>query len=124
KVQLVLKDAGAVHELRNEFVVQAVGEVAARASDAVNPNRATGEVEIQVESLQILSRSTPLPFQIGDDAVEETTRLRYRWLDMRGDRMQRNLRMSHAAVAGIRRTMDELGFIDIWTPAMTRGTPE
>jgi aspartyl-tRNA synthetase len=124
KVQLVLKDAGAVHELRNEFVVQAVGEVAARAPDAVNPNLATGEVEIQVESLQIVSRSTPLPFQIGDDTVEETTRLRYRWLDMRGERMQRNLRMSHAAVNGIRRTMDDLGFIDIWTPAMTRGTPE
>jgi len=124
KVQLVLKDAGAVHELRNEFVVQAVGEVAARAPDAVNPNLATGEVEIQVESLQIVSRSTPLPFQIGDDTVEETTRLRYRWLDMRGERMQRNLRMSHAAVGGIRRTMDDLGFIDIWTPAMTRGTPE
>jgi aspartyl-tRNA synthetase len=124
KIQLVLKDADSVHELRNEFVVQAVGEVAARAPDAVNPNLATGEVEIQVESLRILSRSTPLPFQVGDDAVEETTRLRYRWLDMRGERMQRNLRMSHAAIAGIRRTMDDLGFIDIWTPAMTRGTPE
>ena len=124
KVQLVLKESEGGHELRNEFVVQAVGKVAARAPDAVNPNLATGEVEIQVESLQILSRSSPLPFQIGDDTVEETTRLRYRWLDMRGERMQRNLRMSHAAVAGIRRTMDDLGFVDIWTPAMTRGTPE
>jgi aspartyl-tRNA synthetase len=124
KIQLVLKEADAGHELRNEFVIQAVGEVAARAPEAVNPNLATGEVEIQVESIQILSRSTPLPFQIGDDTVEETTRLRYRWLDMRGERMQRNLRMSHAAIAGIRRTMDDLGFIDIWTPAMTRGTPE
>ncbi|MGN6800091.1 MAG: aspartate--tRNA ligase [Gaiellaceae bacterium] len=124
KIQLVLKESDRVHELRNEFVVQAVGQVAARAPEAVNPNLATGEVEIQVESLQILSRSTPLPFQIGDDTVEETTRLRYRWLDMRGERMQRNLRMSHAAIAGIRRTMDELGFVDVWTPAMTRGTPE
>ena len=124
KIQLVLKEDDAAHELRNEFVVQAVGEVAARAPDAVNPNLVTGEVEIQVESLEILSRSTPLPFQIGDDTVEETTRLRYRWLDMRGERMQRNLRMSHAAVSGIRRTMDALGFVDIWTPAMTRGTPE
>jgi aspartyl-tRNA synthetase len=124
KIQLVLKESDDAHELRNEFVVQAVGEVAARAPDAVNPNLATGEVEIQVERLTILSRSTPLPFQVGDDAVEETTRLRYRWLDMRGERMQRNLRMSHAAVSGIRRTMDDLGFIDIWTPAMTRGTPE
>jgi len=124
KVQLVLKESEGVKELRNEFVVQATGEVAARAPDAVNPNLATGGVEIQVESLRILSRSTPLPFQIGDDSVEETTRLRYRWLDMRGERMQRNLRLSHAAIAGMRRTMDELGFVDVWTPAMTRGTPE
>ena len=78
KVQLVLKESEGVKELRNEFVVQATGEVAARAPDAVNPNLATGGVEIQVESLRILSRSTPLPFQIGDDSVEETTRLRYR----------------------------------------------
>jgi aspartyl-tRNA synthetase len=124
KIQLVLKEPDDAHELRNEFVVQAVGEVTARAPEAVNPNLATGEVEIQVESLRILSRSTPLPFQVGDDTVDETTRLRYRWLDMRGERMQRNLRMSHAAVSGIRRTMEELGFVDIWTPAMTRGTPE
>jgi aspartyl-tRNA synthetase len=124
KIQLVLKESDGVHELRNEFVVQATGEVAARAPDAVNPNLATGAVEIQVESLQILSRSTPLPFQVGDDTVEETTRLRYRWLDMRGERMQRNLRLAHDAVVGIRRTMDELGFVDVWTPAMTRGTPE
>ena len=124
KIQLVLKESDGVKELRNEFVVQATGEVAARAPDAVNPSLATGEVEIQVESLRIVSRSTPLPFQIGDDSVEETTRLRYRWLDMRGERMQRNLRMAHTAVAGIRRTMDELGFVDVWTPAMTRGTPE
>ncbi|HET7127796.1 MAG TPA: aspartate--tRNA ligase [Gaiellaceae bacterium] len=124
KIQLVLKESDGVHELRNEFVVQATGEVAARAPDAVNPNLATGEVEIQVETLQILSRSTPLPFQVGDDSVEETTRLRYRWLDMRGERMQHNLRLAHDAVAGIRRTMDELGFVDVWTPAMTRGTPE
>jgi aspartyl-tRNA synthetase len=124
KIQLVLKESDGVKELRNEFVVQAVGEVAARASDAVNPNLETGAVEIQVDSLQVLSRSTPLPFQVGDDTVEETTRLRYRWLDMRGERMQRNLRLSHAAVTGMRRTMDELGFVDIWTPAMTRGTPE
>ena len=124
KVQLVIKESEGVKELRNEFVVQATGEVAARAPDAVNPNLATGGVEIQVDSLRIVSRSTPLPFQIGDDSVEETTRLRYRWLDMRGERMQRNLRLAHAAIAGMRRTMDERGFVDVWTPAMTRGTPE
>jgi len=130
KVQLVVNperapDASAVaHEVRNEFVLQAVGEVVARAPEAVNPNLATGEVEIQVETLRILSRSTPLPFQVDDENVEETIRLRYRWLDLRGERMQRNLRLGHAAVAGIRKTMDELGFVDVWTPSMTRGTPE
>jgi len=124
KLQLVLKEPDVGHELRNEFVIQAVGEVAARAPEAVNPNLATGAVEIQVDELRILSRSTPLPFQVGEENVDETTRLRYRWLDMRGERMQRNLRLSHQAIAGMRRTMDELGFIDVWTPSMTRGTPE
>ena len=124
KLQLVLKETDVAKELRNEFVVQAEGEVVAREAGAVNPNLATGEVEVQVDTLRILSRSTPLPFQIDEENVEETTRLRYRWLDMRSERMQRNLRLSHTAIAGIRRAMDELGFIDIWTPSMTRGTPE
>jgi aspartyl-tRNA synthetase len=130
KLQLVVNPeratgpAAVAHEIRNEFVLQAVGEVVARAPEAVNPNLPTGEIEVQVDTLCIVSRSTPLPFQLDEENVEETTRLRYRWLDMRGDRMQRNLRLSHTAIAGIRRVMDELGFIDVWTPAMTRGTPE
>ena len=130
KLQLVVnperaaeaKDAA--HELRNEFVIQAEGEVVARAPEAVNPNLPTGEVEIQVDTLRILSRSTPLPFQLDEENVDETLRLRYRWLDMRRDKMQHNFRVQHTAIAGIRRTMDELGFIDVWTPSMTRGTPE
>jgi len=130
KLQLVVnperaaeaKDAA--HELRNEFVVQAEGEVVARAPEAVNPNLPTGEVEIQVDTLRILSRSTPLPFQLDEENVDETLRLRYRWLDMRRDKMQHNFRVSHTAIAGMRRTMDALGFVDVWTPSMTRGTPE
>ncbi len=124
KIQLVLKESETAHELRNEFVVQAEGEVVAREAGAVNPNLSTGEVEIQVDELRILSRSTPLPFQLDEENVDETTRLRYRWLDLRTDRMQRNLRVTHTAVAGMRRTMDALGFVDVWTPSMTRGTPE
>src|SRR5581483_7382121 len=124
KVQLVLKETEVAKELRNEFVVQAVGEVVARAPEAVNPNLPTGEVELQVDELRILSRSTPLPFQIDEENVDETVRLRYRWLDMRGRRMQHNLRLAHRAIAGIRRVMDERDFVDIWTPSMTRGTPE
>jgi aspartyl-tRNA synthetase len=124
KIQLVLKESDTAHALRNEFVVQAEGEVVARAADTVNPKLKTGEVEIQVDELRILSRSTPLPFQLDEENVDENTRLRYRWLDMRTERMQRNLRLSHTAIAGMRRTMDELGFVDVWTPSMTRGTPE
>ncbi len=124
KVQLVLKESDTAHALRNEFVVQAEGEIVLRAPEAVNPKISTGEIEIQVDELRILSRSTPLPFQLDEENVDENTRLRYRWLDMRTDRMQRNLRLSHIAIGGIRRTMDDLGFVDVWTPSMTRGTPE
>src|SRR3954454_3622959 len=111
-------------ELRNEFVVQATGTLVARAPEAVNPNLPTGEVELQVEELTILSRSTPLPFQIDEENVDEKIRLRYRWLDMRTERMERNLRLNHTVIAAIRRTMDELSFVDVWTPSTTRGTPE
>jgi aspartyl-tRNA synthetase len=129
KVQLVVnpdRTAGAAdvaHDVRNEFVLQAEGEVVLRAPDAVNPNLPTGEIEVQVDTLTIVSRSEPLPFQIGEDA-DEVLRLKYRWLDMRSERMQRNLRLGHTVIAAIRRTMDELGFVDVWTPSMTKGTPE
>jgi aspartyl-tRNA synthetase len=130
KLQLVINperaaDAAAVaHEVRNEFVLQADGEIVARAPEAVNPNLPTGAVELQVETLTILSRSTPLPFQLDEENVDETLRLKYRWLDLRRERMQSNIRQSHKAIGGVRRTMDDLGFIDVWTPSMTRGTPE
>jgi aspartyl-tRNA synthetase len=130
KLQLVINPeraaeaASIAHEIRNEFVIQAEGAVVARAPEAVNPKLPTGEVEIQVERLTIVSRSTPLPFQLDEENVDETLRLRYRWLDMRTERMQSNLRLSHTVISAIRRTMDELDFIDVWTPSMTRGTPE
>ncbi|HLG07881.1 MAG TPA: aspartate--tRNA ligase [Gaiellaceae bacterium] len=111
-------------DIRNEFVLQARGEVVARSPETVNPKMPTGEVELQVDELTIVSRSTPLPFQLDEEGVDETLRLRYRWLDLRTERMQRNLRLSGTAVAGIRRRMEELGFIDLWTPSMTRATPE
>jgi len=111
-------------EIRNEFVLQATGEVVARTPETVNPKMETGEVELHVDELAILSRSTPLPFQLDEDGVDETLRLRYRWLDLRAERMQRNLRLSAIAVSAIRRRMEELGFIDLWTPSLTRATPE
>ncbi len=111
-------------ELRNEFVLQAEGEIVARATTAANDAMATGGIELQVDELTIVSRSTPLPFQLDEENVDETLRLRYRWLDLRTARMQRNLRLSHTIVTAIRRTMDGLGFVDVWTPSMTKGTPE
>ena len=116
--------AGVAHDVRSEFVVHARGEVVRRAPEAVNPNLPTGEVEIQVDELEIVARSDPLPFQLDDEGVEEPTRLRYRYLDLRRDRMQRNLRLSATVIAAIRKSMEEQVFIDVWTPSMTLGTPE
>jgi aspartyl-tRNA synthetase len=116
--------AKAAHAVRSEFVLRASGDVVARAADAVNPNIATGAIEIQVDELEVVARSEPLPFQLDDDNVEEPLRLRYRYLDLRRDRMQRNLRLSATVIRSIRDSMEEQGFIDIWTPTMTLGTPE
>jgi aspartyl-tRNA synthetase len=130
KLQLVLNPehapeaTAAAHDVRNEFVVQAEGQIVARDPDKINPKMPTGEIELQVTRLELLSRSTPLPFQLDEENVDENLRLRYRWLDFRTDRMQRNLRLSHRVVSSIRHTMDDRGFVDVWTPSMTRGTPE
>jgi aspartyl-tRNA synthetase len=112
------------HDVRNEFVLRAEGEVVARAPDAVNPNIPTGEVELQVDTLEILSRSTPLPFQLEEEGVDETLRLRYRWLDLRRPKMQRNIALRAQMVSIIRRTMEEAGFLEIETPILFKPTPE
>jgi aspartyl-tRNA synthetase len=111
------------HEVRNEFVLRAEGEVVERSPENVNPDLPTGAVELQVDRLEIVSRSDPLPFQL-EDEVDETLRLRYRWLDLRSERMQRNLRLASTVVSAIRRRMEALGFVDFWTPALTRTAPE
>src|SRR6201987_2551924 len=130
KTQLVINPerapgaAKTAHEIRNEFVLQALGQVVPPPPGTINPNLPTGQIEIQVDELRVVSRSSPLPFQLDEENGDETLRLRYRWLDMRTDRMQRNLRLNHTAIAAIRRVMDDLDFVDVWTPSMTRGTPE
>jgi aspartyl-tRNA synthetase len=111
-------------EIRNEFVLQARGELVARAPETVNPRMATGEVELAVDELQIVSRSTPLPFQLDEENVDETLRLRYRWLDLRREKLQRNLRLRAQMVGIIRRHMEEAGFLDIQTPILYKSTPE
>jgi len=114
----------AAHDVRNEFVLRAEGEVVRRAPEAVNPDLPTGEVEVQVSSLEILARSTPLPFQLAEEGVDETLRLRYRWLDLRRPKMQRNIRLRARLVSTIRRVMEEAGFTEIETPILFKPTPE
>jgi aspartyl-tRNA synthetase len=116
--------AAAAHDVRNEFVLRAEGEVVRRAPDAVNENIPTGEVELQVDVLEVLARSTPLPFQLEEEGVDETLRLRYRWLDLRRRKMQRNLWLRSRLVSTIRRVMEEAGFMEIETPILFKPTPE
>src|SRR4051794_39875280 len=116
--------AQAAHGIRNEFVVRAEGEVVKRAPENVNPDLPTGEVEVQVEMLDILSRSTPLPFQLDEEGVDEQLRFRYRWLDLRRERLQRNIRTRARMVSIIRQEMERDGFVDVETPIMGKPTPE
>ena len=111
-------------EIRNEFVVQARGVLVARSPETVNPRMPTGEVELAVDELTIVSRSTPLPFQLDEENVDETLRLRYRWLDLRREKLQRNLRLRAQMVGIIRRHMEAAGFLDIQTPLLYKSTPE
>jgi aspartyl-tRNA synthetase len=114
----------ATHEIRNEFVLRAEGEVVARAPDAVNPGLPTGEVELSVDLLEIVSRCPPLPFQLDEENVDETLRFRYRWLDLRRERLQRNVRLRSQMVGIIRRVMEAAEFMDIQTPILFKPTPE
>jgi aspartyl-tRNA synthetase len=114
----------AAHAVRNEFVLRAEGEVVRRAPEAVNPDLATGEVELQVDRLEIVSRCPPLPFQLDEEGVDETLRIRYRWIDLRRERLQRNIRLRAQMISVIRREMDAAGFVEIETPIMAKPTPE
>jgi aspartyl-tRNA synthetase len=112
------------HEIRNEFVLRGEGTLVARSAETVNANMPTGEVELQVDGLEIVSRSTPLPFQLDEENVDETLRLRHRWLDLRRPRLQRNITLRAQMVGIIRREMEDAGFLDIQTPILFKPTPE
>src|ERR671930_2133617 len=112
------------HGIRNEFVLRAEGEVVERAPETVNPNMPTGEVELLVERLEIVSTAPPLPFQLDEEGVDEQLRIRYRWLDLRREKMQRNIRTRGRMVSIIRQEMERDGFVDIETPIMAKPTPE
>jgi len=115
--------------LRNEYVVQITGRVTQRPEESLNPRLPTGKVEIYADHIELLNAvSKQLPFQVatGDtELVREDLRLKYRYLDLRRDRMSHNLQLRHQVVKAIRRYLeDEQGFIEVETPVLTRSTPE
>ena len=119
-------DAHAIaEELRSEFCVKIEGEVRERKEGTSNPNLATGDIEVAVDGLEILSRAETPPFQVDSHrSVDEMLRLQYRYLDLRRPEMQRNLKLRHEIVSAIRRFFDAEGFVEVETPMLTRATPE
>ncbi len=114
------------HELRPEDVLTASGEVLRRSADTVNPELPTGEVEIHVSDAELLADAETPPFEIESFSGEvgEETRLRYRYLDLRRERMRRAIELRHRVVRSIREFFDSEGFVDIETPMLSRSTPE
>jgi aspartyl-tRNA synthetase len=123
--QVVLGTPELVGSIRNEYCVRVTGTVVRRKEGTVNPKLGTGEIEVTAEGLEVLSTAETPPFQVDDHQdVDETLRLKYRFLDLRRDRMQQNLKLRHAIVSAIRRFYDSEGFVEVETPMLTRATPE
>ncbi|HKA38638.1 MAG TPA: aspartate--tRNA ligase [Burkholderiales bacterium] len=110
--------------LRAEFVIEVQGKVRARPAGTVNPDLASGEIEVLAQSIAILNPSLPPPFQIDEEHLSETVRLENRVLDLRRPLMQKNLRLRYRTAMAVRSFLDRHGFIDIETPMLTRSTPE
>ncbi len=111
--------------LRSEYVIEVEGEVLQRTPGNINPNLPTGRVELSARSLGVHNRSVALPFTLeDDDPAGEETRLRYRYLDLRRPLHQRVFELRHRVLLEVRRHFDELGFLEIETPMLTRSTPE
>ncbi|HEU5333513.1 MAG TPA: aspartate--tRNA ligase [Actinocrinis sp.] len=126
-VQVVVRDSESVHDLRNEYCVAATGEVRERPEGNANPDLPTGEIEVVVDAVEVLSEAAALPFPTDErksSNINEEVRLKYRYLDLRRDDMAQNIRTRAKATKVIRDVMDELGFLDIETPYLTRSTPE
>ncbi|MPY69947.1 MAG: aspartate--tRNA ligase, partial [Alphaproteobacteria bacterium] len=115
----------AVEAVRLESVICVTGRVVRRSAETINPNLPTGEVELQVESFEMLAPADPLPLQVNsDEDYGEEVRLRYRFLDLRRDKVHRNIILRSAVIASIRRRMVELGFMEFQTPILTSTSPE
>ncbi|HTT80981.1 MAG TPA: aspartate--tRNA ligase, partial [Stellaceae bacterium] len=116
---------GEVDALRLESVVSLVGRVVRRSPDTVNPNLATGEVELAIDALDVLSVAEPLPFPVNSDAeYPEEMRLAHRFLDLRRERMHANIMLRAGVIASLRRRMTAQGFTEFQTPILTADSPE
>jgi aspartyl-tRNA synthetase len=110
--------------IRNEFCVRVTGLVRLRPEGTTNPELASGEIEVLCREIQVLNPSVTPPFQLDDDNLSETTRLTHRVLDLRRPQMQNNLMLRYRVTMEVRKYLDELGFVDIETPMLTKSTPE
>ncbi|ASR91122.1 aspartate--tRNA ligase [Alcaligenes aquatilis] len=110
--------------IRNEYCLRITGRVQARPEGTVNPDLRSGEIEIVCDEIEILNASVTPAFQLDDDNLSETTRLTHRVLDLRRPQMQNNLMLRYKVAMQSRRYLDDLGFIDIETPMLTKSTPE
>jgi aspartyl-tRNA synthetase len=128
-VQVVL-DPGSpgcaeAHRLRSEYVIRVEGTVRRRPEGMVNPKEPTGEIEVGVTALTVLNEAEPPPFPLDERVdVDETLRLRHRYLDLRRPRMIANLLLRSKLIGAMRQAMDSAGFVDVETPTLTRSTPE
>ena len=110
--------------LRNEFVVSVTGKVRPRPDGTTNANLVSGEIELLAQSIEILNPSLTPPFLMDDEQLSENVRLEYRFLDLRRPQMQKNMWLRYRTAMAVRNYLDQLGFIDIETPMLTRSTPE
>ena len=127
--QLVLSPTSpgfaAAERLRAESVIRIDGEVVARSQDTVNPNLPTGEIEVRVQSLDVLSEAAELPLPVfGEPDYPEELRLKYRYLDLRRETLHRNVVLRSQVIASIRRRMIDQGFTEYQTPILTASSPE
>jgi len=111
--------------VRSEWVIQIVGEVRSRPDGMVNPNLDTGEIEVDVRQVKVLNPAKTPPIYINkDEEADEQTRLKYRYLDLRRDRMRHNLMLRHRVVKFVRDYLDNKGFMEVETPILFKTTPE
>jgi len=112
-------------QIRPEYVVAAVGKVALRDKDAINPKMPTGEIEIEATELRILNDARLAPFSPAEEAIQnEEVRLKYRYIDLRRAEMQRNFWLRHEITQAIRESLSQQGFLEIETPVLNKSTPE